>query len=252
MAGMKGGTVTIVAVLLLLLVTAAFVLVFVKTYRSNYFNYNLLRLYPLEDNRLGQDEARLRSAEIWMVGDSRIARWNKSLLSDKVGIANLGIEGQTSAQVYYRFRNYLAADTPSVVILQVGINDLKVIGLDRNLEQEVVNNLIRNIEAICHLCIESNIKVILQNIIPVGKIEPARRLVWNRSVEDALRSVNKDIKALCDNKHIFHYDACSLLSDDGIRVLPEYQDDFLHINESGYKLLSDGLKVQISYIINNK
>lgn len=249
---MRSGIITRVSLMLLFLMAALFVFLSVKTYRNNYFNYNLLRLDPLDEDRSGEQLANLNTSEIWMLGDSRIARWDKDLLKEESEIANLGIEGQTSAQVYYRLKNYLIADTPSLLILQVGINDLKVIGLDKNLETEIVSNLYRNIKAICSLCIENNIRVILLNIFPIGKIEPARRLVWNKNVEKALLTINEDLKSLSDNKHIFYFDAYSILSDGGMRVRREFQDDFLHINTSGYNLLSSRMKEQIRNVFNSK
>lgn len=251
MAGMREGIPVHFALLLIFLLAALFVFIFIKTYRGNYYAYNLLKLDPLEEKSLRNDEAGLRTAEIWMIGDSRIARWDKNLLNDESEIVNLGIEGQTSIQVYYRLKNYLVSDTPSILVLQVGINDLKVIGLDKDLKAEVEDNLRLNIEAICQLCIDREIKLILMSIIPVGSIEPVRRLVWNRDVNDALDSVNEAFKLMIDNKHIFYLDTNELLSDNRKKVRPELQYDFLHINERGYEILSAALKEQIKTISNN-
>ena len=251
MAGMRGGISVPFAMLLIFLLAALFVFIIIKTFRSNYYAYNLLKLDPLEEKSLRNNEAGIRTAEIWMIGDSRIARWDKNLMNDKSEIVNLGIEGQTSLQVYYRLKNYLVSDTPSILVLQGGINDLKVIGLDKDLKAEVENNLRLNIEAICQLCIDREIKVILMSIIPVGSIEPARRLVWNRDVNDALDSVNEAFKLMIDNKHIFYLDTNELLSDNRKKVRPELQFDFLHINERGYEILSAALNEQIKTISNN-
>ena len=247
---MRAGILAPVALLLIFLLAALFVFIYVRAYRSNYYTYNLLRLDPLEEGSLKDYEARISTAEIWMIGDSRIARWDTDLLKEESGIANLGIEGQTSAQVYYRLKNYLVSDTPSLIVLQVGINDLKIIGLDKGLKAEVSKNLCRNIEAICHLCIDRDIKVILMNIIPVGKIEPARRLVWNTEVNQALDSVNAALKLMTDNEHVLYLDTYTLLSDNTKKVRTELQYDFLHINKKGYEILSTALKQQIKTISN--
>ena len=247
---MRAGILAPVALLLIFLLAALFVFIYVRAYRSNYYTYNLLRLDPLEEGSFKDYEARISTAEIWMIGDSRIARWDTDLLKEESGIANLGIEGQTSAQVYYRLKNYLVSDTPSLIVLQVGINDLKIIGLDKGLKAEVSKNLCRNIEAICHLCIDRDIKVILMNIIPVGKIEPARRLVWNTEVNQALDSVNAALKLMTDNEHVLYLDTYTLLSDNTKKVRTELQYDFLHINKKGYEILSTALKQQIKTISN--
>lgn len=247
---MRAGIMVPVALLLIFLLAALFVFIYIRAYRSNYYDYNLLRLDPLEESSLKDYESRIRTAEIWMIGDSRIARWDTDLLKEEAEIANLGIEGQTSAQVYYRLKNYLVSDSPSLIVLQVGINDLKIIGLDKNLKDEVSKNLCRNIMAICQLCIERDIKLILMGIIPVGKIEPLRRLVWNTGVNEALDSVNEALKSMNDSEFIFYLDTYKLLSDAEMKVRPELQYDFLHINERGYEILSAALKEQIKTISN--
>ena len=121
-----------------------------------------------------------------MLGDLRIGRWDQDLLSGDIKVANLGIEGQTSSQVYYRFKNYLEIDTPELVIVEVGINELKVIGFDKTLAKSITENYYRNIEAMISLCAENDIQMILINVFPVGKIELLRRLVWNSSVNETI------------------------------------------------------------------
>jgi lysophospholipase L1-like esterase len=190
----------------------------------------------------------LDNADIWMLGDSRIGRWNQEFLTGDMKFANLGIDGQTSSQVYYRFKNYLEIDTPELVIVEVGINELKVIGLDKNLAKSITYNYYGNIEAMISLCDENGIKMLLINVFPVGKIELLRRFVWNRYVNETIREANERLKSYCDNNHVFYFDAYALLADNGETVNPEYQADFLHINRKGYEVLSRELIKQIHKI----
>ncbi|MBE0678991.1 MAG: hypothetical protein IH592_09530 [Bacteroidales bacterium] len=184
-----------------------------------------------------------------MLGDSRVSRWNEKLLKVNNDIANLGVEGQTSAQVYYRFKSYLETDTPSLVILEVGINELKIIGLDENITSSITAQYYRNIESMIQICRDKNIRMILINIFPVGKIEFSRRLVWNKAVNETIKNVNLRLKSYCDDDLVYCFDACSILSDNGERVNPEYQSDFLHINQRGYEALSSELKIKINKIL---
>ena len=157
---MKIGLTALIFAFLLLLLAVAFAGIYAITFRNNYKAYNLLRIDPLETGRLrslNQIQSVELNAHIWMIGDSRIARWDTGLLDTGLQIANLGMEGQTSTQVLYRFKNDLGIDTPDIVILEAGINDLKVIGLDRKLAEPVKGNLFRNIEEIRALCFENNI-----------------------------------------------------------------------------------------------
>ena len=248
---MRMGLTSIVLMLLLFILIVAFSFLALNTYKSNYKTHNLLRIDPLENNSLPMEtiDTALGDADIWMLGDSRISRWNQKLLASDIKIANLGIEGQTSSQVYYRFKNYLEIDKPKLVIIEVGINELKVIGLDKNLTSSITDSYNRNIQAMISLCVENDIKMILINIFPVGKIELLRRLIWNNHVNEAIMEVNNKLKSYSDNNYIFYFDAYALLTDNGKTVNADYQTDFLHINTLGYEVLSRELIKQINKII---
>lgn len=248
---MKGGMANWILIVLLLLVIAVSGVVFLFVYRDNYKKYNLLKSDPLETGiqSIENLQATLIKSQIWMLGDSRIGRWNEELLKDNIEIANLGVEGQTSAQVYYRFKTCLETATPSLVILEVGINELKIIGLDKNLTTSITAQFYRNLESIIQICRDKNIKMVLVNIFPIGKIELSRRLVWNKTVNETINDVNQKIRSYCDDDLIYCFDACSILSDNGETVNPQYQSDFLHINDSGYEALSRELKEKINEIL---
>ncbi len=248
---MKIGMTALMFALLLFLLAVAFAGIYAISFRNNYKAYNLLRIDPLETGRLrslNQIQSDELNAHIWMIGDSRIARWDTGLLDTGLQIANLGIEGQTSTQVCYRFKNDLEIDTPKIVILEAGINDLKVIGLDRELAEPITKNLYRNIEEIRDLCLGNNIQLILINVFPVGKIELTRRPMWNSAVNEAIRSVNETLKGYCDNQKVFYFDASGLLSGEDETVKEEYRADFLHINRKGYETLSGELTELINKI----
>ena len=248
---MKGGMNIVILILLLLLVTVASGIAILHIYKNNYKTYNLLRVDPLETGGLKAEnlEATLNKSEIWMLGDSRIGRWNEELLKDNVEIANLGVEGQTSAQVFYRFKSYLETATPSLVILEVGINELKVIGLDKNLTSSITEQYFRNVESMLQICRDKNITMVLINIFPVGKIELSRRLIWNKDVNETITNANHRLQSYCDDILVYCFDAWSILSENGETVNTEYQSDFLHINSRGYEALSRELKEKIIKIL---
>lgn len=249
----KGRMTSLILILLLLLVTAAAGMVVVHTYKDFYKRNALLRIDPLGIAGVDTDgvSAELQGSEIWMIGDSRMRRWPTEFLKCNTRVANLGVEGQTSSQVMFRFKRYLETATPSLVILEVGINDLKVIGLDDKLVNSITHQYYRNIEEMIQLCRVRNTRIILVSIFSIGEIELSRRLVWNDSVNDAIRAANKKLASYCDDNVIYCFDANSILSENGLTVRPEYQDDFLHINARGYEALSSNLERLINKIINH-
>jgi lysophospholipase L1-like esterase len=253
MDSIKGRMTSLVLIFLLLLISATAGMVVVNTYKDFYKRNALLRIDPLEIASVDTDglTATLQDSEIWMIGDSRMRRWPVELLKSSTTVANLGVEGQTSSQVMLRFKSYLETATPSLVILEVGINDLKIIGLDDKFANSITHQYYRNIEEMIQLCRVRNTRIILVSIFSVGKIELSRRLVWNASVNDAIRAANRKLASYCDENVIYCFDANSILSVNGLTVRPEYQDDFLHINARGYEVLSSNLEVLINKIINH-
>ena len=223
-------------------------------YKRDYKSFYLLRINPLEDHRINPDELKteLIESEIWMLGDSRIQMWNPELISEAGKAANLGIDGQTSEQSLLRLKSYIEIGTPEILVIEVGVNELKIIGVDKGLTSMILDNFYGNINAIIEICRNKDITLILANIFPVGKIEMTRRPVWNKAVNQAIKTVNDTLESYCDDHEIFFFDAYSLLSDDGETVNSEYQADFLHINKRAYEVLSKALVDQINHIRNKE
>jgi lysophospholipase L1-like esterase len=250
---MKQGTIIrcLIIFAFILLVTAIGI---GSLYKRDYKAFYLLRINPLEDHRINPDNLKgeLIESDIWMLGDSRIQMWNQKLISESGTAANLGIDGQTSEQSFLRLKSYIEIDTPEILVVEVGINELKIIGVDKGLTNLISDNFYSNIKAIIEICQNNDITLILGNVFPVGKIELTRRPVWNESVNEAIKTVNDTLASYCDDKEIFYFDAYGILSDNGETVNPEYQEDFLHINKRGYEVLSKALVEQINYIRNKE
>jgi lysophospholipase L1-like esterase len=223
--------------------------------RKYYLFYNFLRLDPLEDRSLKKDLLITPDniTNVWMIGDSRIARWNMSLLSPlDASIVNLGIEGQSTAQVLNRLNNYLKIGNPQWIILEAGINDLKIIGLKKDSADQIVEDCLENIYEIIDLCLINEIRIIVINIIPPGKIELLRRLVWNSAANESIDEANRKLKDYCHGKKVFFLDTYPILCTDNSKVQEQYQDGFLHINESGYKVMSKRIIEDFGIEINSK
>lgn len=221
-------------------------------YKRDYKLFYLLRINPLEDHRINSEKlkTKLIESDIWMLGDSRIQMWDYRLLSESGAAANLGIDGQTSEQSLLRLKSYIEIDTPEIMVVEVGINELKIIGVDRDLTSLIVDNFYSNIIAIIEICQNNDITLILANVFPVGKIEITRRPVWNNAVNEVIKTVNDTLASYCDDIQIFYFDAYSLLSDNGETVNSEYQENFLHLNKKGYEVLSKALVEKIRNIRN--
>lgn len=213
-------------------------------YKKNYLKYNLLRLDPLEE--LTIDPKLLltdnKVPDIWLLGDSRIAHWNtKHFDTFPANIVNLGIEGQSTKQILERLKSHLERGTPDWIILEAGINDLKVIGLNEDLSEKTANQCYNNIISIFTLCNKKNIKVICCSIFPIGNIEIPRRLIWNSAIEKQINKVNKKLEGYCQNNNIEFYNVSNILLGTNFRIKQNFQSGFLHINDKAYSLLTKEL-----------
>jgi len=213
--------------------------------QKQYLKYNLLRFDPLEENRI---DAKILSTHedlntIWFLGDSRIKQWNTDSFSSlNANLVNLGVDGQTTSQVLNRFRNLLTSGKPQWLFLEAGINDLKIIGIKKDLKLKIVNGCSENIYSIIDLCLKNNINVICINIFPTGKIELFRRLFWNSSVVLSINEVNKNVEQYCQQRNVIYYNADGILCDERQKIKKEFQEGFLHINEKAYESLSRDLQ----------
>ncbi len=227
-----------------LIITFCFIIICITGYlfiRKQYFLYNLLRFDPLEENINSQNPISIsgKTSEIWLFGDSRITRWNKEHFSSLGGeIQNYGIEGQTSAQVLNRLKNNLGSGKPLWIFLEVGINDLKIIGQKRGLSNTIKEGCLDNIISIIQLCKVNNVGIVVMNIFPTGNIEILRRFVWNSSIDRAIIEINQRLETYCRQHDIRYFDAYNILAAGNQHVIKSYQDGFLHITCEAYEILS--------------
>jgi lysophospholipase L1-like esterase len=214
----------------------------------NLFLYQQMRgyytlLYAVELDPLGlsyfQNGRGEQSSEqpiIVFFGDSRAAQWINPTV-EGFTFLNRGIGNQTSAQVINRFHAHIKPLKPKVIVIQVGVNDLKTIPLFPERKQEIISNCKNNIQEIVQDSLEVNATVVLTTIFPTGKVSFPRSLVWSNDVDEAIKEVNRYILSLSGN-NVVVFDTTSILSNGNGKVKPEYRYDLLHLNELGYQVLN--------------
>ena len=170
-------------------------------------------------------------------GDSRAAQWSAPTAAGFTFI-NRGIGNQTSSQVASRFAAHVSPLDPQIIILQVGINDLKTIPLFPERKQEIIETTEANIQKIVQDSLDADAAVILTTIFPAsGNVPLARRLIWSNDVYLAIDEVNLFIQSL-ENEKVIIFDTASLLSNAEGKTKPEYSFDLFHINQFGYETLN--------------
>jgi lysophospholipase L1-like esterase len=216
----------------------------------NIFLYSGLRkyytlLYAVEldplglayfQNSVNQQSFDDKRSEVVFFGDSRTAQWPGPQLEEFLFI-NPGIGNQTSAQVANRFEVHVRPLQPDIVVIQVGINDLKTIPLFPGKKPEIVSNCEANIEKIVQDSLAMGSTVIITTIFPAGQVPLHRRLVWSEEISKAIDEVNRYIRDGAQDPVIL-FDAAAILSDPKGQMRKEYRLDELHLNKEGYEALN--------------
>lgn len=206
-----------------------------------YIELNATRLDPVGLNHYPTNATPIDSQTLRVVllGDSRAASW---ILPTDSGyqVINRGIPSQTTTQTIARFASHVRPLNPDVVVLQVGVNDLKTIALFPERRDEIVANCKANIQRIVQEAERAGAVVILTTIFPVGEIPLERKPFWSDAIAEALQTVNAEIKTLADKQTIV-LDTFPILADPQGVMLPQYSVDELHLNESGYTALNQEL-----------
>lgn len=211
----------------------------------NYKAANALRLDPLQLQVYA--EATLPKPKqvkrVVLFGDSRALSWPKP---DILGyeFINRGIGNQTTAQISLRFKQHVADLKPDIVLIQMGINDLKTIPLFPEQRQAIIKRCKTNIQAVMNASQALGSKVLLTTIFPTAETPLERRLIWSEDVKPAIQEVNGFIKTLA-SKQVTIMDSYSLLKGDNDLIQPSYSRDFLHLNAQGYNELNKALVTQL-------
>jgi lysophospholipase L1-like esterase len=216
--------------------------------RNYYLQLNELRLDPLGLSYYDNDwqEQDLKTVVVFF-GDSRAGQWPAPPNLDRLAFVNRGIGAQTSEQVVLRFKQHVAPLRPQIVVVQVGINDLKTIPLFPGRQEAIVARCKENVRRIVQQSTELGATVILTTIFPTGPVPLERRPFWSGEVALAIDEVNAYIHSLAGADFVV-LDAHAILADDAGRTRAEYRADFLHLNAAGYEALNQALAELLAQI----
>jgi lysophospholipase L1-like esterase len=171
-----------------------------------------------------------------LFGDSRISMWDPPPRVAGFQIVNRGVGGETSDEILLRLDRDVIALKPDVVVVEMGINDLKTIGVFPDREREIINSFQRNADLVLERLRGRKIDVVLLTVFPPAKVPLARRMLWSDATRTAVADFNRRALAL-DRPGVTVVDCDPVLAD-GSRLRSEYVLDTLHLNPSGYAALN--------------
>lgn len=209
--------------------------------RHYYLLLNQTTLDPLGleyfTGNLKPSDVNKSTTKLVFFGDSRAEAWAFSNEIKGFSVFNRGVSGQTSTQVLGRFEKQVLPLRPQIIIVQVGINDLKTIPLFPFRQTSIIANSKANIQEIVKRSRSLGAKVILTTIFPPGEIPLVRKPFWSSEIDRAITEVNAYIYSL-QAPDVIILDSYSLLNQNQKN---KYYRDSLHLNSKGYEILNKEL-----------
>jgi lysophospholipase L1-like esterase len=246
---------TLLSCLVALLVSLSLNVLLFHQAKRYYLQLNKTNLDPLglstySADSLPQGVPATSTATVLFLGDSRAEMWSTPAKFKGFSFVNRGINSQTTAQVLGRFDKHVVPLRPNIIVVQVGINDLKTIALFPERKAAIITNCKANIQQIVERSINSGATVILTTIFPIGPVPLTRQPFWSADIAQAVMEVNAYLYSL-KASNVFILDAYSLLAQNG-QVQSNYVRDTLHINEKGYQALNQELTQVLSTWLTDK
>jgi lysophospholipase L1-like esterase len=206
------------------------------------------RVFAAENQKLREPES--QEVRIILFGDSRIAYWTPLPSLRNCQLVNRGIAGQTTTQTLFRLNADVIRLKPAIAVLQVGINDLKVIGLWPERKNEIIHSCRENISTIINQMTEHDIRTVVLTVFPPGPVDLFRRPVWSSDIYRGVEDINQTIREL-KGRGITVVDCDPILVfNDGIK--PEYVLDTFHLTTAGYEALNSSLRPVLNELIQDR
>ena len=208
--------------------------------RKLYARMLMEKTWPAEMTALPPPAMNSPTNVLLFLGDSRITDWGEPALPGW-RVVNAGMNGASTAEVRLRTAALCAQFHPRAVVVEAGINDLKLLGLRPDLSGAVVGECTENLRAISSEAARSGARVFLCQVWPAGTPGILRRLVWSAEIPAGVAEVNRRLEsptnALPGVRIVDVFP-------DGIR--PEWRRDPLHLMPEAYRVATDNLQKLMS------
>lgn len=149
---------------------------------------------------------------------------------------NRGIGGDTTQGVLNRLKVSAFDIVPSVIVLMIGTNDIngnyEKAGIFERYEK-IIDEIYKNLPDVTLFCM---------SVIPQNEVLETYSAIKVENTTKIIFEVNAHIKALAREKGATYLDVFSLLADENDRLIKEYSDDGLHLNEKGLAVWTKLLK----------
>jgi lysophospholipase L1-like esterase len=159
-------------------------------------------------------------------------------------VVNAGVPGATTAELRLELPELLDTFQPDCLVLEAGINDLKLLGIRPALSNELVALVFTNLSALVDQGLAQHARVVLLPTWPAASPEPARRPVWSAAIPAAVLSLNQRLAAAMANRE--NVRVPDLFSRAGITPGKGTYRDALHLRPEIYDQLTPLLLAEVS------
>lgn len=158
--------------------------------------------------------------KLYFIGDSIVARWDVTRFFPSYMVFNDGVSGEGIGYIEKLAHSYVN----QTVIVEIGTNDVRNM-TDVKAYSERYVRAIQNIDA---------------KTIYLYSILPRSYCTDDEYVNEKIKLLNQEIKEKVAETNIIYVDVYDKFYNQGMN--PQYSYDGLHLNESGYEILSEELK----------
>jgi lysophospholipase L1-like esterase len=169
-------------------------------------------------------------------GDSRIAMWEDLPKPGRCQAINRGMGSETTAQLLMRLDRDVLALRPDVVVIEMGVNDLKNLGVFPDRQQQIIDRCTQNTDLLIERLAKANVRVLILTIFPVGDVPLIRRPLWSDKSLDAIAAFNRRLRSQKDPRVVVV--DCDITLSEGGRMKRVYALDTLHLTAQGYQALN--------------
>ncbi|MEO6367213.1 MAG: SGNH/GDSL hydrolase family protein [Steroidobacteraceae bacterium] len=197
-----------------------------------------LRLNPAQASHFARDNRQIGAPGLPRVvffGDSRVSSWQPQPQVTGRELVWRGIAGQTTAQMALRYETDVLALSPSVVVIQAGINDL-VAGSALGTSANAMEQLLRNLHSFVGLAHAANARVCLLTIVPPQEPSLLRQW-WSGDAAGQVAIANRHIQSM-RAPAVTVIDIAGEIAAQPASTRKSMMSDALHFTASGYELLN--------------
>ncbi len=180
--------------------------------------------------------------QIVLIGDCLIENLHMEKELNGVTIYNNGISGDTSELLISTLYKRAIKYKPSKLFISIGSNDM---GFEKTSVKDIYNNIIMIVEEVKRRSKDTEIHIV--SVVPVN---PANMVNINREYVDSrdnheISMLNYYLKNYVRKNKLKYVDITKHLKNDFEQLNLDYTHDGFHLNESGYSVVSEQIKVYI-------